>query len=52
MADDTGIPKKPIVPAIEQPVAAIVIPALSIVAEVLQKISDDLPLVVPTSGTP
>ena len=52
MADDTDIPEKPIAPAIEQPMAALVIPALSIVAEVLQKIADDIPLVVPTSGTP
>jgi hypothetical protein len=52
MADDTGIAEKTIVPAIEQPVGPIVIPVLSIVAEVLHKIADDLPLIVPTSGTP
>ena len=52
MADDKGIPEKPIVSAIERPVSPLVIPALSIVAEVLQKIADDLPLIVPTSSTP
>jgi len=52
MADDTGIPEKPIVSVIERPVSPLVIPALSIVAEVLQKIADDLPLIVPTSSTP
>ena len=59
MADHTGIPEMANGPAIEQPVAAIAIPSLSIVAEVLQKIAevlqkiaDDLPLVLPTGGTP
>ena len=52
MADDTGAPEKAIVPAIEQPLAPIVIPALSIVVDVLQKIVDDLPPILPTSGTP
>ena len=42
----------PIAPAIEQPVAPLVVPVLGVVADLLQKIADDLPLVAPTSGTP
>jgi hypothetical protein len=52
MAEDTGAAEKATVPAIEQPVAPLVIPALSIAAKALQKIADDLLLILPTNGTP
>jgi hypothetical protein len=42
MAEDVIAPS--IDPATEPPVAVIVIPTLSIVAEVIKKIADDLPL--------
>jgi hypothetical protein len=44
MADDPRAPEKAIDPPVKPSLAPVIIPTLGVIAEVLKKIADDLPI--------